>query len=94
MVHNTLCTKKNRCIDLMLGPLNTGTYRLLKNLPPPPTGENLQKNLQHPVFFKTTWLQTLYLMAIPCCKEGLSSRLLSSSGIGVDLSWAYQRNSS
>ena len=59
MVHNTLITKKNKCIDLILGSLNTGTYRLLKYLPPPPTGENLQNNLQHTVVFKTTRLQTL-----------------------------------
>ena len=52
--------RKNRCINLILGPLHTGTYRLLKNLPPPPTRENLKNNLQHPVVFKTSRLQTLH----------------------------------
>ena len=55
---------KNRCINLILGPLNTGTYRLLKNLPPPPTGENFKNNVQHPVVFKTSRLQTLWLGGI------------------------------
>ena len=51
--------QKNRCIDLILGPLNTGTYRLLKNLLAPPTGENLKNNPQHLVVFKVTRLQNL-----------------------------------
>ena len=50
---------KNRCINLILGQLNTGTYQLLEDLPPPPTGEILRNNPQHPVVFKTSRLQDL-----------------------------------
>ena len=57
--HKNKKAHQERCIDLILGPLNTVTYRLSKNLPPPPTPKDCKNNLQHPVVFKTTRLQTL-----------------------------------